>query len=441
MFGFAMMESRIESSYKGIEYEALNCRKHRAILPDFGAIGDGKTSNTKAFREAVSKLTPLAADGGVQLIVPPGKWLTGSFNLTSHFTLFIQQGATILASQDESEYPMLPRLPSYPDARFASLIYGSNLTDVVITGDKGTINGQGKSWWLKYRSGGFANISRPLLIEIVFSKNIQISDINLIDSPMWNIHPVYCKNVIIKNIKIDAPIDSPNTDGINPDSCTNTLIEDCNITSGDDCIAVKSGIDQYGISTGIPTQQLSIRRLTCVSPHSAGVALGSEMSGGIKDVRIEDVTLINTESAIRIKTGIGRGGYVKDIFARRFTMKTMKFVFWMTGSYALHPTGKALPEVSNINYRDMTAENVTISAQLEGIENHPFKGICMSNVTIALSPITKKMQWNCTDVAGVTSRVKPEPCSLLPDKGTKLDCDFPTDKIPIESVVLKKCYA
>lgn len=172
--------------------------------------------------------------------------------------------------------------------------------------------------------------------------------------------------------------------------------------------------------------------------------MGSEMSGGIKDVRIEDVTLINTESAIRIKTAIGRGGYVKDIFARRFTMKTMKYVFWMTGSYTLHPIGfdpKALPEISNINYRDMTAENVTISAKLEGIKNDPFKGICMSNVTIALSPTTKKMQWNCTDVAGVTSRVKPEPCSLLPDKGTKLDCDFPADKIPIESVVLNKCYA
>ncbi|KAF2616389.1 hypothetical protein F2Q68_00041175 [Brassica cretica] len=227
-------------------------------------------------------------------------------------------------------------------------------------------------------------------------------------------------------------------------SCTNTLIEDCSVTSGDDCIAVKSGIDQYGIATAIPTQQLSIRRLTCVSPDSAGIAIGSEMSGGIKDVRIEDVTLINTQSAIRIKTAIGRGGYVKDIFARRFTMKNMKYVFWITGSYKLHPIGfdpNALPEIRNINYRDMTAENVTISAKLEGIKKDPFTGICMSNVTMALSPTTKKLQWNCTDVAGVTSRVKPEPCSLLPSKGPAMDCHFPTDKIPIESVVLNKCTA
>lgn len=110
--GFPMMESRIQSnlgstSNKGIEYLALNCRKHNTVLTDFGAIGDGKTSNTKAFREAISKLTPLAADGGVQLIVPPGQWLTGSFNLTSHFTLFIQHGATILASQVISTFKIL----------------------------------------------------------------------------------------------------------------------------------------------------------------------------------------------------------------------------------------------------------------------------------------------------------------------------------------------
>lgn len=96
--GFPMMESRVESK-KGIEYMAMQCRKHKAVLTDFGAVGDGKTSNTKAFRDAIAKLTPQAADGGVQLIVPPGNWLTGSFNLTSHFTLFIQKGATILASQ------------------------------------------------------------------------------------------------------------------------------------------------------------------------------------------------------------------------------------------------------------------------------------------------------------------------------------------------------
>ncbi|CAH2064782.1 unnamed protein product [Thlaspi arvense] len=383
IFHFPATESRRhQKTTSGIEFSALNCRKHSAVLTDFGGVGDGKTSNTKAFKKAISKLSQMASDGGAQLVVPPGKWLTGSFNLTSHFTLFIQKGATILATQDESEWPVIAALPSYGEgrdetgtARFNSLISGTNLTDVVTTG-RSTVRD----------STGGINSKRS-------------------------------------------------------NSCTNTLIEDCHIVSGDDCIAVKSGWDQYGIKFGMPTQQLSIRRLTCISPKSAGVALGSEMSGGIKDVRIEDVNLIDTESAIRIKTAPGRGGYVKDIFARRFTMKTMKYVFWMNGNYNSHPKGydpKAFPEVSNINYRDMTAENVTLSASLDGIEKDPFTGICISNVTISLSAEPKKLQWNCTNVAGVTSRVKPGPCSLLPEK--HVDCKFPTDLIPIESVVLKKCF-
>merc|ERR1711971_764418 len=168
---------------------------------------------------------------------------------------------------------------------------------------------------------------------------------------------------------------------------------------GDDCIAVKSGWDQYGIKFGMPTKQLVIRRLTCISPDSATIALGSEMSGGIQDVRAEDITAINTQSGIRIKTAIGRGAYVKDIYARRMTFKTMKYVFWMTSTYNKHPDNgfdpKAFPDIQGINYKDVVAENVTYSARLEGISNDPFKGICISNATFTLTEKPKDLQWNC----------------------------------------------
>ncbi|ESQ45651.1 hypothetical protein EUTSA_v10011050mg [Eutrema salsugineum] len=449
-FRFPAIESRSHRNVatSGIELSALNCRKHSALLTDFGGVGDGKTSNTKAFTNAISKLSQMASDGGAQLVVPPGKWLTGSFNLTSHFTLFIQQGATILASQDESEWPVIGPLPSYGKGRdgtgtgrFNSLISGSNLTDVVITGNNGTINGQGQYWWDKFKKKQF-NVTRPYLIELLFSKNIQISNITLIDSPSWNIHPVYCNNVIVKSVTVLAPVTVPNTDGINPVRFLHKHTDRGLLHSLRRRLHRREKrLGPIRNQFGMPTKHLSIRRLTCISPKSAGVALGSEMSGGIKDVRIEDVTLINTESAIRVKTAAGRGAYVKDIFARRFTMKTMKYVFWMNGNYDSHPDEgydpKALPEVSNINFRDMTAENVTMSASLDGIEKDPFTGVCISNVTIDLSAKPKKLQWNCTNVAGVTSRVKPEPCSLLPEKNA--DCMFPSDLIPIESVVLKKC--
>ncbi|KAM3682170.1 hypothetical protein ACB098_12G053000 [Castanea mollissima] len=365
-----------------IEYPAIYCRKHSAVLTDFGAVGDGKTSNTKAFNAAIQKLSTYTSDGGAQLIVPPGKWLTGSFNLTSHFTLFVHKDAVILGSQDESEWPAIPVLPSYdrgrdaPGGRLSALIFGSNLTDV------------GSTWWKKFRAGE-SNVTRPYMIEII--------------------------NVLVKGLTILAPVDSPNTDGVDPHSCTNTRIEDCFIVSGDDCIAVKSGSVEYGIKVGMPTQHLIIRRLTCISPDSAtNITLGSEMSGGIQDVRAEDITAIDTESGVRIKTAVGRGDPKYD--------------------------PKAIPEIKGINYRDLVAENVTYSAKLDGIQGDPFTGICISNVTITLTEKPKQLQWNCTDIAGVTSNVTPTPCALLPEK-QGVGCAFPTDRLPIDDVQLKTCSA
>ncbi|XP_050221085.1 probable polygalacturonase [Mercurialis annua] len=447
LFSYLLICSYARST-KTIHYPARDCRKHSAVLTDFGGVGDGKTSNTKAFKSAIANLSVYAPQGGAQLIVPAGKWLTGSFNLTSHFTLFLHKDAVLLASQDEAEWPIIPPLPSYGQGRdaaggrFSSLIFGTNLKDVVITGNNGTIDGQGASWWEKFHKGKL-NLTRPYLIELLYSHKIQISNLTLINSPSWNVHPTYCSDVLIQGLTILAPIDSPNTDGINPDSCMNTRIEDCFIVSGDDCIAVKSGWDQYGIKFGMPTKHLVIRRLTCISPDSATIALGSEMSGGIQDVRAEDITAINTQSGVRIKTAIGRGGYVKDIFVRRMNFKTMKYVFWMTGSYGSHPgTGydpNALPNITGINYHDIVAENVTYSARLDGIKNDPFTGICISNVSITLTEKPKELQWNCTDIQGVTSNVSPKPCSLLPAKS--ITCPYPQDVLPIDNVKMKICSA
>ncbi|EXB37302.1 putative polygalacturonase [Morus notabilis] len=443
------VENRKPNAIERFEYSAMNCRDHSASLADFGGVGDGITSNTKAFQAAINHLSRFSSDGGSLLFVPPGKWLTASFNLTSHFTLFLHKDAVILGSQDESEWPVIEGLPSYgpgkdTDRRFSSLIFGTNLTNVVITGDNGTIDGQGELWWQKFRNREL-KFTRPFLIEISYSENVQISNLTLVNSANWNIHPVYCSNVIVQGITILAPVTSPNTDGINPDSCTNTRIEDCYIVSGDDCVAVKSGLDQYGIAFGMPTKHLVIRRLTCISPTSAVIALGSEMSGGVQDVRAENIVAISSESGVRIKTGKGRGGFVKDIYVKGMTMHTMRWVFWMTGNYGSHADNgydpNALPVIQNINYRDMVAENVTMASWLEGIPGDPFTGICISNVTIALAETAKKLQWNCTDIAGISSGVVPHTCELLANQSLEkwTTCDFPEDILPIEEVQLKKC--
>lgn len=435
---------------EGFEYNAISCRGHSASITDFGGVGDGTTSNTKAFQAAVDHLRQFESDGGSLLYVPPGKWLTGSFNLTSHFTLFLHKDAAILASQDVNEWPLIDPLPSYgrgrdaPGGRYSSLIFGSKLTDVVITGDNGTIDGQGASWWQAFKKGHLKH-TRPYLIELMYSDTIQISNLTLINSPSWNVHPVYSSNILIQGITISAPVNSPNTDGINPDSCTNTRIEDCYIVSGDDCVAVKSGWDEYGISFGMPTKQLVVRRLTCISPTSAVIALGSEMSGGIEDVRAEDIVAINSESGVRIKTAPGRGGFVKDIYVKGMTLHTMKWVFWMTGNYGSHPDShydpNALPTIQNINYRDIVAEDVKMAARLQGISGDPFTEICVSNVTISMAAKPKKIQWACTDVSGISSGVTPKPCDLLADQGPQdaRECQFPTDTLPIDEIQVQKC--
>ncbi|EEF49055.1 Exopolygalacturonase precursor, putative [Ricinus communis] len=406
-----------KDSYNAVNYAAINCRKHTAFLTDFGGVGDGKTLNTKAFQAAIANLSQYADDGGAELIVPAGKWLTGSFNLTSHFTLFLHRGATILASQNEADFPIIAALPSFgvekdfPDGRFSSLIRGINLTDVVITGNNGTIDGQGAPWWDKFEKGLF-KASRPLLIDIMYTDQLQISNITLVNSPSWHVHPVYCSNVLVQGVTIIAPVEVPNTDGINPSRF------------------LASSFHQY-------------LNFPLISTSDAGIALGSEMSGGIENVRVEDITAFTSQSAVRIKTAPGRGGYVKDIFVRRMTLQTMKYVFWISGNYKTHPDDgfdpNALAEIKNINYRDIVARNVNMSGAFDGFPTNHFTGICMSNVTIQLSQTPKKPQWNCSNVEGVSSHVTPTPCSLFPEK--PVDCTFPEDKLPIESIHLKTCTA
>ncbi|RDY07424.1 putative polygalacturonase, partial [Mucuna pruriens] len=199
------------------EYCAVSCRAYSASLEEFGGVGDGITLNSKAFQVAIDHLSQYASSGGFQLYVPPGRWLTRSFNLTSHFTLFLHKDVVILGFQ-----PVIDPLPSYgrgrdtQSGRVSSLIFGTNLTDVIITRDNGTLDGQGDRWWQKFHKGELT-YTMSYLIEIMYSDHVQISNLTLVNSPSWNIHHVYNSYVVVvQGITILAPVTSPNTDGINP---------------------------------------------------------------------------------------------------------------------------------------------------------------------------------------------------------------------------------
>ncbi|RLN15843.1 putative polygalacturonase [Panicum miliaceum] len=394
-------------------------RPHSVTITEFGAIGDGVTLNTKAFQNAIFYLNSFADKGGAQLFVPAGKWLTGSFGLISHLTLSLDKDAVIIGSPDSSDWPVVDPLPSYgrgrelPGKRHQSLIFGSYLTDVIITGANGTIDGQGAIWWGWFHNHTL-NYTRPHLVELMYSTNVVISNLTFKNSPFWNIHPVYCSQVLVQHVTILAPLNSPNTDGIDPDSSTNVCINHCYVRNGDDVIVIKSGWDEYGISFAHPSSNISISNITGETRGGAGIAFGSEMSGGISEVRAEGLHVVNSLQGIRIKTAPGRGGYVKNVYIADVSMDNVSIAIRISGNFGEHPDDKydrnALPMISNITIKDVVGINVGVAGILEGIHGDNFSNICLSNVSLS---VQSAHPWNCSLIEGYSNSVIPESCEQL----------------------------
>ncbi|XP_028770981.1 probable polygalacturonase [Neltuma alba] len=394
-------------------------RPHSVSITEFGAVGDGVTLNTKAFQNAIFYLNSFADKGGAKLFVPAGRWLTGSFDLISHLTLWLDSDAVILGSTDFKDWPVVDPLPSYgrgrelPGGRHKALIYGRNLTDVIITGNNGTIDGQGSSWWNSFWSKTL-DYTRPHLVELMNSTGVLISNLTFLNSPFWTIHPVYCSQVTIRSVTIIAPLDSPNTDGIDPDSSDHVCIEDCYISTGDDLIAIKSGWDEYGISFGRPSRDIIINRLIGKTQTSAGIAIGSEMSGGVSDVHAENIHFFSSYNAIRIKTSPGRGGYVRNVYISNMTLSKVDIAIRFTGLYGDHPDDSfdpnALPVIERITIKDVTGEQIERAGLMEGIKEDHFMNICLFNITLNVS---SRYPWNCSYVQGYSDLVSPKTCEPL----------------------------
>ncbi|XP_039037731.1 probable polygalacturonase [Hibiscus syriacus] len=408
----------------------LQPRPHSVSILEFGAVGDGKTLNTIAFQNAIFYLKSFADKGGAQLYVPPGRWLTGSFSLTSHLTLFLEKGAVILGSQDPSHWGIVEPLPSYgrgtelPGGRYRSLVNGYMLRDVVITGDNGTIDGQGSVWWGWFTSHSL-KYTRPHLVEFVSSEDVHVSNITFLNAPAYNIHPVYCSNVHIHNITAYAPPRSPYTIGIVPDSSDNVCIEDCNISMGHDAIALKSGWDEYGIAYGRPTTNVHIRSVHLESSAGASIAFGSEMSGGIANVQVEHVYLYNSLSGIEFRTTMGRGGYIKEIIISDADLLNVNTAFVSIGDYGTHPDEKfnpdAFPSIKKITLQNIVGRKINSAGNFTGIKHSPFNSICISNVSLSISP-TSSIPWTCSNVSGYSESVFPEPCDELKNMNTSSSC-------------------
>src|SRR5690606_26462533 len=290
--------------------------------------------------------------GGGTVYFPAGKYLTGPIHLKSNITIFIDAGAELHFSDNFDHYlPMVPsRWEGTEVINFSPLFYAKDVENIAIVG-RGLIDGHGKNWWRLsevevkkltedsnwekefkrlnpsvlapdlpgWIERGFL---RPPFIQFMNCKNVQIKDIKIQNSPFWTINPQYCDNVTVDGITIDNP-PSPNTDGINPESCRNVRIANSHISVGDDCSTIKSGKDRSGRKVNIPAENYTITNCTMLRGHG-GVVIGSEMSGGVKNIAITNCIFDGTDRGIRIKSARGRGGVVEDIRVSNIIMRNIR---------------------------------------------------------------------------------------------------------------------
>lgn len=297
----------------------------------------------------------------------------------------------------------------------------SNATNVDF---QGTVDGQGASWWAAVKNGSLT-VTPGHLFECLWSDGIEIDHVTFVDSPFWNIHPWSSANVHIHDIRVRAPIHSTNTDGVDPDSCQNVLLERLDISTGDDCIAIKSGWNQFGVDYGVPTTNVTIRDLTC-STQSGCIAIGSEMSGGVSNVHATNITCIEAGQGINVKSALGRGGYIRNITVENTSICSAGVAIAAADTYRDQyppaPVNSSLvPIVDGIYITGMsvpvdgTTGTGTGSSCWIGSAG-VFEGLNVSyihNVVLTDVQLLSTAKWSCVNVTGSSSNVAPTPCAQL----------------------------
>jgi len=359
----------------------------RYDVTDYGATGDGTTDDTDAVQGAIEDC---AAAGGGTVHLPAGEYVIEPVFLRDDVTLHLDGGATLLASEAIHDYSAMEgRRTGGEDERertVAAPISGQGVENVGITG-RGTIDGQGQVWWDAKAAGKLPEHGRPRLINLYDCENVLIRDVTIRDSPNWNIHPVYCENVTVDNVSIDSPAGSPNTDGINPESCRNVHISNCHVTVGDDCITIKSGSGEAARRVGAPCENITVTNCTMEAGHG-GVVIGSEMSGDVRDVTVTNCSFRDTDRGVRIKTQRGRGGVVEDVRVADVVMRRVACPFTINGYYFTdidsepEPVTEATPMVRNVHYSNVSARDVESAGFFAGLPEQRFENVTFSNVEI-----------------------------------------------------------
>ena len=356
-YSFANLPKVAKTSFKA---DTLNILK-------FGAVSDGLTLNTKSINAAIIACNK---KGGGVVLIPKGLWLSGPIELKSNVNLHLQENAILQFTRDFSQYPLVAsNWEGLPQMRNQSPLWATNQQNIAITG-KGIIDGAGDAWrmvkkekltetqWAKLVSSGgvvsedkktwhpteqffkaskmknpgeitpektpefynsIKDFLRPNLLVFTSCKRILLEGVTFQNSAAWNIHPLMCEDLTVRNIYAKNPWYAQNGDGIDLESCKNVLIEGSTFDVGDDGICIKSGRDAAGRKRGMPTENVIIRNSTVYQAHG-GFVIGSEMSGGAKNIFVYDCSFIGTDIGLRFKTTRGRGGVVEKIFIKNINM-------------------------------------------------------------------------------------------------------------------------
>ena len=415
-------------------------------LADFGGVGDGVTPNTGAFARAIAAIVD---KGGGELIVPPGIWLTGPIQLCSNLDLHLERGALVKFSGDFHLYPLVViDLKGEREVDTTSPISGINLENVAITGE-GMVDGSGESWrpvkksklnpgdwqalvksggvlsaggdtWWPSREAmdGFSVVARlrkqgslrpedyepahqflrPRMVRLINCRKVLLEGVTFLNPPNWTLNPELCEDVSILNVNVHNDPAAQNSDALDLESCRHAVIRNCTFDAGDDGICLKSGRDAAGRRIGVPTEDVLVDGCTVYHAHG-GFTIGSEMSGGVRDVQVNNCTFMGTDVGLRFKSMRGRGGVVEKIHIANvrmtdITSDAINFNMYYGGQAPKDETAGAVESNATPvtegtpQFRDIRIENVICrGAQkaivLEGLPEMPIRDITLKNVSIS----------------------------------------------------------
>ncbi|MBE5816200.1 MAG: glycoside hydrolase family 28 protein [Clostridiales bacterium] len=380
--------------------------QRRVSITDFGAIEGGEVLNREAINKAIDAVSQM---GGGHVDVPQGVWLTGAINFKSNVDLHIHKGAELLFTADPKAYlpAVFTRIEGIRCYNYSPLLYANGCENISVTGE-GKLNGQGHLWWgwalqnrvgmddlyLKGKLGTpveervYDNFDkwalRPYFLQFVYCKNILIEGVRFIQSPFWCVAPLFSENIIIRNVSWFSARNGANTDSVDIDSCRNCLVENCRVdSSSDDGVCVKSGRDNDGIAVNWPTENVEVRN--CYFSHGGcGVVVGSETSGGIRNVYMHDCVCEQCNMAVHVKSAPGRGGEICDIDIENIKADRTVYGVCINTHYWMKPGDavEKLPDMHDISLKNVHVEESRDGLNVRGHDCGHIRNIYLEDVSV-----------------------------------------------------------